>query len=695
MYTKILLEAILYLPLIAIPPTVWMSVFVLTVIVAALIYYDRLYQRMAKHQSRIIHDFNNRLALILNADKTNIWTYDVPTRRYQRMNAEGVIDKLEYTPIDFSRFFNRNDFEEMRNEIFAVRDGKKVSVCLQMRGSSSETVSGPRRYEVKVSVLRRDDSGKPLTILGVQRDITDERNLRERERERLLRYQTVFNSSLVDMVLYDENGILTDINDQSAQSFHIANKQALIEANQHISEMTSFDNIDLDNLEQMRCTALMDLNKLDEEGRKSNVVKLQGKLYYELMIYPVRDDFGELLAIFMEGRNITEMVETFKRQQQSMRELQQATERVRNYTDNINMALKMAECRIMNYMPDTHTLQIISDLNMPQHELSQIRSLDVIDSSFRLTARRLLHQMDHRSLKNIDTRLKTIFHEQDGENVWLTFNGIPMHDEDGHITHYFGMSRNDTKLVRTEMKLKAETQKAQEAENLKNAFLQNMSYEIRIPLNTVLGFAELFEKDHDIEDERIFVEEIKKNSNALLALVNDILYISRIDAHMIEPKLQPTDFANSFDTHCHMGWSANSKTEIKTIVENPYEHLIVSIDDDMLGKVIENLAGFAISNTQEGMVRAKYEYRMGMLNITVEDSGEGIAADVLPHLFDRFSHNQDKLQCGTGLVLPIVKGLVELMGGTIECSSELGKGTTVWLSIPCELISSEKKKEFI
>lgn len=695
MYTKILLDIVICLPLIAIPPIVWIIALILTIIVAALIYYDKLYRQMEKRQSRIIHKHNNRLALILNTDKTNIWIYDVPSRRYQRMNSDGILDRLDYTPIDFSRFFNRDDFEEMRKEIFAVRDGKKISVTMQMRGASSESISGVRRYEVKVSVFRRDESGKPLTILGVQRDITDEKKQRDREREQLLKYQTVFNSSLVDMVLYDENGILTDINDQSAKSFQIPNKQALIAANQHISEMTSFDNIDLDNVEQMRCTALMDMNKLDEEGRKSNAVELQGKLYYELMIYPVRDDFGELLGIFMEGRNITEMVETFKRQQQSMRDLQQTTERVRNYTDNINLALQMAECRIMNYIPDTHTLQIISDMSKPQFELSQIRTLDIIDPSYQLKAKRILHQLDRRSLKNFNVRLKTIFHEQDGEGIWMTFNGIPMFDEEGHITHYFGMSRNDTKLVKTENKLKAETQKAQEAENLKNSFLQNMSYEIRIPLNTVLGFAELFEKDHDIDDERIFVEEIKKNSNALLALVNDILYISRIDAHMIEPKLQQTDFAASFDTHCHMGWSANMKSEIKTIVENPYEHLLVSIDDDLLGKVIENLARFAVSNTQEGMVRAKYEYRMGVLNITVEDSGAGISQEVLPHLFDRFCRNNDKLQCGTGLVLPIVKGLVELMGGTIECSSELGKGTTVWVSIPCELISSEKKKEFI
>ena len=236
------------------------------------------------------------------------------------------------------------------------------------------------------------------------------------------------------------------------------------------------------------------------------------------------------------------------------------------------------------------------------------------------------------------------------------------------------------------MKLRSETLKAQEAEKLKNMFLLNMSYEIRTPLTSVLGFAELFEKEHDEKDEPVFVNEIKMNSNTLLALVNDILYLSRIDAHMIELKLAPADFASSFVAHCHMGWSSNTKPEMKTIVENPYEHLEVIIDEELLGKVIEILAGNAIYYTNEGMVRAKYEYRLGSLNITIEDTGIGIAPDVLPHIFERFNRDQNEKQCGTGLVLPIIKGLVELMGGTIDFMSELGKGTTVWLSIPCELV---------
>ena len=676
----------LYFNLPSFTTMLWTALVIVLISVLALVLYDRLYRKMEKREMGFVHAANNRLTLILKADNTRVWTYDVTTRRYQRMNEDGAFDSTEFTPIDFSRFFDRDDFEELRNEIFAIRDGKKESVTLQMRGPATAAGIKQQRFEVKVSVQHRDEDGNPTTIIGSQRDITDEKQQREREREELISYQTVFNSSLMDMAYYDEDGILTDINEQSAASFHIKDKQALIDSGQHISEMTGFSDIDFNTVNTIHCTIMMDMEQLEKEGRKGQGVELKGKMYYEAMLYPVRDEQGELLGMFLEGRNVTEMVETFKLQEQSMKELMETTMQVKDYIENINLALQMAECRIMNYLPDSHTLQITSDLNKPQHNLSQIRAIDCIDESQRKTARRLLHQMDHRSLKNVEARLKTIFPEQDGQNTWLHFNGIPMRDEERHITHYFGLSRNDTKLVQTEMKLRSETLKAQEAEKLKNMFLLNMSYEIRTPLTSVLGFAELFEKEHDEKDEPVFVNEIKMNSNTLLALVNDILYLSRIDAHMIELKLAPADFASSFVAHCHMGWSSNTKPEMKTIVENPYEHLEVIIDEELLGKVIEILAGNAIYYTNEGMVRAKYEYRLGSLNITIEDTGIGIAPDVLPHIFERFNRDQNEKQCGTGLVLPIIKGLVELMGGTIDFMSELGKGTTVWLSIPCELV---------
>jgi signal transduction histidine kinase len=178
----------------------------------------------------------------------------------------------------------------------------------------------------------------------------------------------------------------------------------------------------------------------------------------------------------------------------------------------------------------------------------------------------------------------------------------------------------------------------------------------------------------------------------LLKLVNDILYLSRLDANMIEYNKMETDFALLFESYCQIGWSAISP-EVKTVIENPYERLLVDIDNEHVGTVIQKLCTHAANHTTQGSIRAKYEYRHGELTISIEDTGKGIDAKTLPHIFERFVRNEQEELCGTGLDLPIVQTLVQQMGGTIEIQSEQGKGTTAWVSIPCEAHAIEKRRD--
>jgi signal transduction histidine kinase len=290
--------------------------------------------------------------------------------------------------------------------------------------------------------------------------------------------------------------------------------------------------------------------------------------------------------------------------------------------------------------------------------------------------------------------VQTRFHDEQGRSIFLTFSMVPVTGKDGRISHYSGMLRNDTEMVYTERQLLKETEKAQETEELKNTFLLNMSYEIRTPLNAVIGFAELFNGPHETEDEPIFSEEIKRNTNELLALVNDILYISRLDAKMVEMNRQVTDFATLFEGYCYMGLSALSP-DVKIQVENPYNHLMVRIDEQNTGEVIQKLCARAARGTKAGSIRAKYDYRHGELNITIEDTGKGLSAKALKHVFDRFVRDENNQREGTGLDMAIIKELVEQMGGTIEVQSEEGKGSSTYVIIPCEMTAMEKKTESI
>ena len=242
----------------------------------------------------------------------------------------------------------------------------------------------------------------------------------------------------------------------------------------------------------------------------------------------------------------------------------------------------------------------------------------------------------------------------------------------------------------TEKQLKEKREKAQESELVKNAFLENMSYEIRTPLNVIVGYSELFISEHDPADEPIFIDEIKKASGTLLLLVNDILFLSRLDANMVEIKTMPTDFVALFLMQTQMSW-CNVSSEVNTIAESDYESLILDIDPNNLGKIIELIIRNSTMFTKKGMIHARYEYKREEIRISIEDTGSGIPEDVMPHIYDNITLGEDIDQCRSRMALTICKKLTERMGGEIEIESKVGKGTNIWITIPAKRCDDDKK----
>ena len=664
----------------------------LLIAVFILVFYNRIYIFHEQEQRKRELIDHNRLALVLQTGNLHLWQYIPQTRRYVILNEEGNYS-AEYNPVEFSRFYDRNDFDIIQSRIFELCDGKEYSSSLRVKGAKEE-IGGQHIFELHLSIPHRDKHGHFKSILGVQRDVTTHLRAKERVNKLLLRFHTVFNSSLVDMIYYDNKGVLRDINEKACQSFNVTNREMVMNGEFVIQNNPMFEYIELNELQNTRTTAIVDWRNYTDDRYHLDDFKMNGKMYYESTINPIRDERGKLTGVYMAGRNVTEMVESFHRQQQSALKLKKATENIKEYVENINYALRVSNVRLVNYDPASFTLSLSNTINETQLQMSQLRCIRLATPPFRRSVSSVLNRMDHRTSRPLELTIETEIRDKQSRPIWLMFNMVPLFDENGQVERYFGMCRDVTETVETEKRLAIETKKAQETELLKQSFLTNMSYEIRTPLNTVVGFAELFESEHDTADEPVFVEEIKRNSNSLLQLVNDILYLSRLDANMIEVKKQEVDFPIIFDSFCQLGWS-NINPNIKTILGNPYEHLIVNIDSDMLGKVINMLCHCASLNMEKGFIRAKYEYRHGALAISVEDNGYGLDAESLKHAFDRFARNTEDKLCGTGLDLPIVKALVELMGGTIELQSEEGKGSLVWVSIPCEAKTIELRREMI
>ena len=666
---------------------------VLLVVILVVVLYNRVYMRRANEANARRKEQNAHLALVLQAGRLRIWKYLPATRHYLFLSEEGTMEQ-RYNPIDFQQFFERDDFERLRTAIFNICEGKQNSAVLTLVSNAKDDAF-LRHYEMTVSVDRRDSRGRVTSILGIQHDVTDEYRRLETVNQLLLRYHTVFSTSLVDMVYYDNKGVLQDINERACQAFGVPNREYVLNNKFLLKNNPFFGDVNLETMDNTRTSCIVDFGDYTDPVYHIDELGLADKkMYYESTINPIRDADGNLEGVYMAGRDITEMVVSYRRQKEGAEKLRKVNEDIRQYISNINYALRISDIRMVNYYPKSFTLEMSDNITQSQMKLSQLRCIRLATPRFRRTVSSVLNRMDHLSPYNIQVNIETEIRDKKGRQIWLLFNLVPMLDADGKVERYFGICRNMTDMVETENRLAVETKKAQETELLKQSFLSNMSYEIRTPLNNVVGFAGLFNTPHDEADEPAFVEQIKTNSNNMLTLVNDVMLLSSLDANMVEYRKDDIDFAQIFASHCQMGWS-NANPQIKTIIDNPYESLVVNIDMEHVGKVIEKLCWLSALTLKEGYAKARYEYRRGELLITIEDTGDGIPEEGMAHIFDRFVHNIDNHLLGTGLDLPIVQAIVRQMGGTIEIESKLHQGTTAWVSIPCEAKNIERRREEI
>ena len=661
---------------------------VMLIAVVVMLYYNYRWVMREKEAKATSKNQLARLALFLKTGRLRIWTYRPATRIYTSI-SEDAEKTQEYNPIDFLQFYDRDDFETMRSIIFAICDGKQESGTLRIK-SNPAADEELRYYETSISVLERDDNGRPHILLGVQRDMTDALVREQEVSQLLMRYHTVFNSALSDMIYYDKDGRLSDINDKACSSFSINDRRKLLVSELRIEDNPLFSSIDFTHPVPMRTTAIMKIADLQREGYELHDTVAGGKLYYEASLTPIFND-GQLEGLYVSGRNVSGMVDSVHRQQEVLKQLRVVHNNIQDYIHNINYALRVSNVRLVNYYPDKFIFEMSSIVDQTQLTMSQVRCTRLASPRFRKNVSIVLNRMDHKVPKPIEETIETILHDQQNRPVWLMFNMIPVLNEQGEVERYFGMCRDMTDLVETERRLAIETKKAQETENLKQSFLTNMSHEIRTPLNTVVGFAELFEAEHDPADESLFVEEIRKNSNQLLDLVNDILFLSRIDANMIESHRTETDFALLFTSCCQMGLS-NVSPEVKTVIENDYEHLVLNIDVENVGKIIQRCCLTASCYTSKGTIRTRYEYWHGELILFFEDTGAGIDTDMLNGIFNRFGRTTNKTEGRTGLDLPIIQALVHMLGGNLEVQTAKDKGTTARITIPCEATQVEKKK---
>lgn len=446
----------------------------------------------------------------------------------------------------------------------------------------------------------------------------------------------------------------------------------------------------------------------------AQTVKSGDKHYYALDFTVLRrDDLGQVKVIVAVQKDITDMfaresrekeltlrynsvktaIESFDdiyAQQQAIdekdRQLLQAREKayreLTDYISNIDFAMKTGGIHMAQYSPDDRHVTIYSGIDNILYRLKPDEVAGMVDMQSSVTARRMIGDMDCRAQKSFDCHLRTNVLPT-GQTKILHVTFIPITDDAGHVTNYFGMLRDITELKAKEWQLTQETIRARREETAKNSFMRNMSFEIRTPLNSVVGFADLFRQEHTAEEETVYSSQIKTNATRLLMLINDILFLSRIDAGMIESKKRSVDFTAFLTTSCQAGWGEYQKDGVSYEVTGPEEPVTLNIDTTNLSIVIGKLCTNAAQHTTHGHVRAAYEYLNGTLTVTLEnneDANDKMSPDILSSIFERFG---SAMQTESGLSMPVCHEVMTMLGGTIDVAVDSGI-VRVTLTLPCE-----------
>ena len=243
------------------------------------------------------------------------------------------------------------------------------------------------------------------------------------------------------------------------------------------------------------------------------------------------------------------------------------------------------------------------------------------------------------------------------------------------------MSTQEHKKIEEELIIARD--KAQQSDKLKSVFLANMSHEIRTPLNAIVGFSNLL-VDGDMafkkEEVKEFLSLINLNCEQLLALISDILDLSKIESNTMVFNITEQPLTPLLQNILR-AQQINVPQEVELLLDLPSTDTIITTDPLRLKQVINNLINNAIKFTSKGAITLGYRQNNDQVSIFVKDTGTGIDEDKINRIFERFYKGDNFVQ-GTGLGLAISHTIVEHLKGTITVTSEIGKGSHFTIQHP-------------
>lgn len=294
---------------------------------------------------------------------------------------------------------------------------------------------------------------------------------------------------------------------------------------------------------------------------------------------------------------------------------------------------------------------------------------------------------------------------RDGSQRFVRIKAECDFDDNGRVNALFGVFQDITDAKKSERALQQARLEAEQANQMKTEFLATMSHEIRTPMNGVLGMADLLRDTQLNQEQRRYVDTITLSGKGLLTLINDILDLSKLEAGGVRLEDEPFSIDDLMqEVLTLMSVNAHKKGLLLQLIKSEKLPAVMRGDVQRLRQVLVNLIGNAIKFTGEGRIEvhieplAKKDGEREIVQFRVVDTGIGIAADMQPQLFEKFTQadtSTTRRFGGTGLGLAISCELVGLMGGRIWVSSEEGNGATFSFNVDLGRVHEQELEEHV
>ncbi|MGK7951134.1 MAG: PAS domain S-box protein [Xenococcaceae cyanobacterium] len=626
-----------------------------------------------KESERKLKANEQLLRLALSSAKAGSWDWNIATEEiiwspenYDLYGLDPKQGSLIYQ--DWEKFIHLEDRKTLDREIKAVLAGESEEFRSEFQ------IIHPQkgvRWLLGIGNVTCNEEGKPIRLSGINLDITERKLIEENLRNSERHLRRVLDSLFSFVGVLTPDGILIEVN---RTALNAANLQLDDVINKHFTE-TYWWSYDPQIQAQLN-------NAISRAARGENVhydvkVRLGAEKYIliDFSLIPLFDVEGQVEYLIPSGIDITDR----EASKQALKESE----------DELRLITEVIPQQIWTALPDGK----VDYVNRRWKEFTGIPLKQMKDRGWEI----IVHPDDLERVKqnwteaiksgkkyNIEARLR----KKDGTYRWFLGRARPLRNKEGKILKWYGTNTDITLIKELEEKLREQTEDLIQANRLKDEFLAIVSHELRTPLNPILGWSQLLATGRlDAEKTTQGIEIIQRNAKLQVQLINDLLDVSRILRGKLELKVTPLNLESIIKSALA---TVQLSAEAKSIqITTEFEPNIgqVSGDARRLQQIVWNLLSNAIKFTPEGgQVNVTLERVENQALMKIRDTGQGIASDFLPYVFDRFRQAENvttRKFGGLGLGLAIVRHLTEIHGGSVSVTSPgEGQGATFSVKLP-------------